>query len=392
MGKKFIEVDGKKVYLDEAQIQDEAVKTLSPEEKELEETVKKISAGVEAELGLKDFKAKLAVAEEMEKQKASAKRKSKIVTLQDLSEKSIDQLTTRQALAVFFKAAIDNDKVKLKALAEGVAADGGNLFPDEFRSELIRDVAEIAIMRSLVRVVPMTKDVMKIPTLTAKPLVYWTTENAAKTTTTADFGQATLTVYKMAAIIYASDELIEDSNEIDVVDLIINLFAERIADEEDKVISQGNGTTQPTGLTQATVGSVACSGTFDFDDLISLEYTLPAKYSKNAKFLASRNNIKIMRQLKDSNNRYLWMDAVAPGQPATFHGYPVYENDYIGENEIYFGDYQKGYWLGDRRRMTIKITQDSETAFTKDQTAIRVVERIAGNVILAEAIKKLTGI
>jgi len=388
MNKKFIMQDGKKIYLDEKEIQEEA----STEDEEVEKAADKLAAAVESKLGLKGIKEKFEALEVAEQKKANAKRKSNIITLQDLSEKSIDTLTVREGLAVFFKAAIDNDKVKLKALAEGVAADGGNLFPDEFRAELIRDVAEITVMRPLVRVIPMTKDVMKIPTLSAKPLVYWTTENTAKTTTTADFGQATLTVFKMAAIIYASDELIEDSAEIDVVDLIITLFAERIADEEDKVISGGNGTTQPTGLTAATVGSVAVSGNFDFDDIINLEYLLPAKYSRNAKFLASRNNIKVMRQFKDSNNRYLWMDSPVAGQPATFHGYPVIENDYIGENEIYFGDYQKGYWLGDRRKMTIKITQDSETAFTKDQTAIRVVERIAGNVVLAEAIKKLTGV
>lgn len=69
-----------------------------------------------------------------------------------------------------------------------------------------------------------------------------------------------------------------------------------------------------------------------------------------------------MRKLKDAQNRYLWTDPVAVGQPATFHGAPVRENNNLGESEIYFGDYFKGYWLGDRRKMTIKITQDSETA------------------------------
>lgn len=129
MGKKYIEVEGKKVYLDEAKIQDEAVKELTAEEKELEETISKMSEGIEGKLGLKELKAKLSSIEEMEKKKANAKRVSKIVTLESLSEKSIDQLTTRQALAVYFKAALDNDIVKLKALSEGTAADGGNLFP-----------------------------------------------------------------------------------------------------------------------------------------------------------------------------------------------------------------------------------------------------------------------
>jgi hypothetical protein len=41
---------------------------------------------------------------------------------------------------------------------------------------------------------------MKIPTLTDGPKVSWTAENAAKSTTTAVFNEATLTVKKMAAI------------------------------------------------------------------------------------------------------------------------------------------------------------------------------------------------
>jgi HK97 family phage major capsid protein len=61
-------------------------------------------------------------------------------------------------------------------------------------------------------------------------------------------------------------------------------------------------------------------------------------------------------------------------------GKAVYENDYVGEATILFGDFKRAYALGDRKKMTVKVTQDTETAFTKDQTAIRVVARIAGNV------------
>ena len=248
-------------------------------------------------------------------------------------------------------------------------------------------------MRSLVRVVPMTRDVMKIPTLTSGPRVSWTEENAEKSTTTAQFYEATLTVKKMAAIIYSSDELIEDSTEIDVVDLIITLFAEAIGREEDRVIVAGNGSTQPTGLltavTASTIGGVTCSGNLSFDNMINLEYSLAAKYHANAKFLVHRNNIRELRKLKDSNGRYYWMEPVALGQPPTFHGYPVIEQNDMSEDVILFGDFRLGYWLGDRKQMSVKITQETETAFQHDQTGIRVVERIAGNVVLGEAIKAL---
>jgi len=58
-----------------------------------------------------------------------------------------------------------------------------------------------------------------------------------------------------------------------------------------------------------------------FDDIINLIYLLPSKYRANAKFLVHNSNIREMRKLKDSQNRYLWNEAVAPGQPATFYGY-----------------------------------------------------------------------
>ena len=81
-----------------------------------------------------------------------------------------------------------------------VAADGGYLFDDEFRKEIIKDVEESYVMRNLVRIVPMTRDIMNIPKEANTVKVYDTKENAVKTTTTATWEQKTLTAYKMAAI------------------------------------------------------------------------------------------------------------------------------------------------------------------------------------------------
>ena len=103
-----------------------------------------------------------------------------------------------------------------------------------------------------------------------------------------------------------------------------------------------------------------------FDDIIDLEYDLPAKYAPGANFYVNRVNIRELRKLKDSDNRYLWQDPVSAGQPATFHGYPVVEDNNLTESKIFFGDLKKAYWLGDRQRMTVKISQETETAFTKD--------------------------
>jgi len=244
----------------------------------------------------------------------------------------------------------------------------------------------------LVRVIPMKRDIMNIPKLGSGPKVRWTSENAVKSTTTADFTQKTLTAHKVAAIMYASEELIEDCDTFDVVKLIIDLFAEELSREEDRVITAGSGAGQPTGLTNCTIAAVTCAGNLDFDDIINLIYELPTQYRPTAKFLVNNTNVRELRKLKDTTNRYIWQDSVAPGQPATIYGYPIIVNNCVPEAEIYFGDYKRGYWLGDRRKMTVKVSDIAGTAWDQDQIGIRVVERIAGNCVLENAIRVLNAI
>ena len=186
--------------------------------------------------------------------------------------------------------------------------------------------------------------------------------------------------------------MVEDSSEIDVVQFIVKLFSEEIGNEEDRVITAGNGTTEPTGYNQATIGSQAVDGNLSFDDIYDLEFLLPQKYHRRAKFYVHRNNIRELRKLKDTTGQYLWQNPISAGQPALLHGFPVVEDNNLSESEIYFGDLKSAYWLGDRKMMTVKISNDTETAFQKDQTAIRVVSRIAGNIVNGKALKKLTNI
>jgi len=316
---------------------------------------------------------------------------SKIYDSEDV-KKTVDTFTKEEKVVGFFQALIRQDSVVLRALSEGVAADGGYLFPDEFRAELIRDLADPTHMRGLVRVIPMKRDIMNIPKLGSRPHVRWTSENAAKSTTTADFTQKTLTVHKVAAIMYASEELIDDCDTFDVVKLIIGLFAEELGREEDRVITAGSGAGQPTGLTNCTITNVTCAGNLGFDDMINLIYELPVQYRPAAKFLVNNANVRELRKLKDTTNRYIWQDAVAPGQPATIFGYPIIVNNWIPESEIYFGDYKRGYWLGDRQKMTVKVSDIAGQAWDHDQIGIRVVERIAGTCVLENAIRCLNAI
>jgi len=369
--------------------------TTTEEEEAVEEKIDEVAEKIVASLGIDKIHAKL---DELSKAKETPTPKvSALLDLETLMQKDVKSMTTREKIVGFFQGMVQSNHAVLKALSEGTSADGGYLFPDEFRAEIIRDMAEnIHRMRQEVTVIPMRRDVMNIPTLASRPQVTWTDENAVKSTTTAHFGQVTLTVKKMAAILYASDELIEDSTEVNIVNFIIGLFSETIGEEEDRVVWRGNGTTEPTGIVTAqAAGNISGrtnSGNLSIDNMLDLLHDLPQKYHPNAKIYIHRNNILELRKLKDSNSRYYWSEPVSAGLLPTFMGYPVVETNELSEAQIYFGDLRKAYWLGDRQKMTVKVSQDTETAFTKDQTAIRVVSRIAGNVVLGASCRALIAI
>ena len=402
MGKKYIIVSGKKHYIDDAQLGDddnaEAPKdTEIPAEQsgdeslneEAQKAAKAMANALRTELGIDEIRANQDRVEKYMDSHENSKLKALLHGKNLITDK--DSLTAEEKIVGFFHALVTQNDAAVKALSEGVAADGGNLFPAEFVAELIKPLSNVGTMRSLVRVIPVKRNSITAPSVLNRPKIYWTAENAAKTTTTANFGTKTITVRKAAAILYSSDELIEDSTEFDVVQMIIDMFAEAITEEEDRVILRGNGTTEPRGIETARANSeiatTGFSGTTTFDKLKTLKYSLKAKYRRGATWLIHPNKIAAVDQIKDSDGRYIWQDAVTSDKPALLLGHPVSEQYDVPENTIYFGNWKLAYWLIDRKQMTVKVTNDETQAFRNDQTGIRVVTRIGGDVVLGEAAK-----
>lgn len=307
-------------------------------------------------------------------------------------KKEKEAMSKEEIIIGFTKALLTDNKQVIKALSEGVAADGGNLFPNEFYAEIIKKLVQQPRMRSLVRVIPMRKDVMDIPSEGAKVTVSWGSENTAITTTTADFGTKQLTAYRMNSILYLSRELAEDATEIGIVDLIVQQFADAVGDEEDKVILQGTGSGQPTGLSTSGGHSVVCSGNLDYDDIIDAFYALPQQYRGSAVWLVNTVNVRELRKIKDSNGRYLWQDAVTLDALPSLNGRPVYEVSWCPEATIYFSDLKRAYYLGDRQQMTVETTTEGGGTWEKHQVGIKVIERIAGITVNPDAVGGITSI
>lgn len=318
--------------------------------------------------------------------------------------KDIANASDEQKIVSFMKAFTrrrfsQEDDRMFKALTEGTVADGGYLVPAPLAQEVWRILPDVSVMRRVGRTVPMSSQTLALNSLTGQPKPYWIAEYANKTTTSADFSQATLTAYKLVALLPVTHELLMDAN-IDLARFVIQVFAEEIGRAEDKAFFTGNGTTRPKGINQETLTSISAGGSVSMDDIIALIDSVPSRISQSPRtaFVGNRYVKRILRQLKDSNNNYIWRDSSVgrmSGQterlPDTLYGYPFYEQNDLAQSELYFGDWSY-YIIGDRQQITVSSTDEGGDAWRRDATEFKAVERVAGTTVLTTAFAKITGI
>lgn len=318
----------------------------------------------------------------------------------------LKSLTKEEKIVNFFKALVFHradpaSEQVLRALVEGTDTEGGYLVPEELRTEVFRVLPDMTIMRNLAKVLPMSSDLLKINSLSARPKAYWTSEYQSSSTTSAEFGEISLTPNDLVCLLPISQQLLADAN-INLVTFIIELFAEAIGLAEDEAFFTGSGTGQPKGISQETLSSKAKAGaSLSMDDVIDLIDLVPQRVSqsKKAAFVGHRNIKRQLRKIKDSNGDYIWRDGkggVGGGGeivrlPDTLYGYPFYEQNFLGQTEMYFGDWSM-YVIGDRQTMAVQTTTEGGEAWRRNGLEIKAVERVDGKAIITSPFAKLTGI
>jgi len=130
----------------------------------------------------------------------------------------------------------------IKALREATGSEGGFLVPDEFAARVLEYIqANVITMPDLERV-QMHHEVMYIPKATAGTTAYWVPETGTITASQPAFGRITLTAKKVASLVEASTEVLEDAN-VSVANLIVEQMGKDIALEVDDEILNGTGGT-----------------------------------------------------------------------------------------------------------------------------------------------------
>ncbi|AII58732.1 hypothetical protein X792_05035 [Dehalococcoides mccartyi CG1] len=271
-----------------------------------------------------------------------------------------------------------------KALVQDTT--GLYLVPEEIEKEIIRAIPQLNIFRTLVPSRPITTDKIRKRTLTEVSMGWGKIETGASIT---ESTPTPATSYIYAEDLYGLTKIGED--ELADVDanlsaIIADSFSIARANAEEAAFAIGTGHTyaQPCGIAVdstllTSIGSGAGAGTVGtygrtwttddtvtVEDLLKCEYALPAQYKKGAVWLMNSKTELALRLLRaggstTTDGPFLWQPSLIAGQPNTFDGFPVHNNDSMkypadttaGINVI-FGNFQQGYRIVDRQGMFIQ--------------------------------------
>jgi HK97 family phage major capsid protein len=201
--------------------------------------------------------------------------------------------------------------------------------------------------------------------------------------------------YKYGVTTLWSAELGID-NVINLPDLIARASARELSIDIGSELTTANGSSKPNGIVNAAGNGGTASGTTSNTSLdtflgpIDLKYTLASGYRQVGTYMVSTTALAKMRKFRDSNKQFLFQPSLIAGVPDQFDGSTVVENPAMAavasaSKSVLFGDLSR-YFV---RRMPTRIDVSSEYKFNTDQLAIRVIERVDGDLVDTAAVNYL---
>ena len=336
------------------------------------------------------------------------------------SDEELAKLSKKQKSAEFIKAVYNKDTASItalsqKSLTEGVGSAGGFLVPEEFGTEVFRLVQDFGLIAKLGRIFPMNHDTLNVPRMASTVSVYWPGEAVAGTPSYPVFERVQLIAKSLVGITPMANELLADAN-VDIVDFLLEIFAEAIAGEIDNQGFAGTGSPW-TGILNASGTNVyqpangsgysTFTGAATPDNARQLISKVIPWALQGAAFIMHRTVWALFQTVKTSGSGEYFISAATPaltnpnaaqGFPlamaGTLWGYPVYLSDKmpsttaVSTNFVIFGSLRH-FYVGQRAELSVAISQDAtvgtDNLFAANMSAVRVITRMAGSVGLPGA-------
>lgn len=188
-------------------------------------------------------------------------------------------------------------------------------------------------------------------------------ENTTTSTDNLAFGQITAKAYLFSSkLILVPLQLIQDTA-IDLESLLTGMFGERLGRISNRRLTTGTNSNQPQGVVTASSLGVTAAGAaaITYDETVDLQHSVDPAYRPNAEYMFHDDSLKLLRKLKDSEGRPIWMPAanagMANGAPGLLNNSPYRINQHMdspasGKRSMLFGDFSK-YKIRNVKGMTI---------------------------------------
>jgi len=289
------------------------------------------------------------------------------------------------------------DVLRQKAMGEGTGALGGALVPVELSLQIIQKMGRYSKFRGNATVIPMGSAENWFPKVESDLAIYCPGEGGEITPDDITFSQVKLIPKAWSALAVVSNELDEDSV-VGIGEIIGISIARSMAKKEDLIGFVGDGTSTyfgMTGICQALLnvdptiadiaGLVVAAGNAyseitlaNFRRVVGI---LPPDCDDTAKwYMHKRFYYDVVYPLAETAGVANIFEILSDRKGRFLLGYPVefvHSMPYVEANSqicALFGDLAMGAYLGERKVLTIE--QSPHIYFTKNQFAVRGIERI----------------
>ena len=329
-----------------------------------------------------------------------------VAAAEERSEK-IGALAER-ALKVENAVKADNDSDVLRAIATGekrraqfeirALASAAATVPVTFADFVVVALTEgNPIYDGAIKLRTTTGEQITLPRVTANQTAAFVTEGSTITPADPTISSITLYANKIASLTLLSNELVRDAG-FDILGTVGRQAGAQIAFVAGSAMTLGTGTVQPqgfvsaaTGLSTATKAGTVSATFFDALDLATVLYALNPSYrNTNTVWHASTTAVSKLRKLQDLNGQFVFQPALAAGQPDTLMGYRLKENVHMAAvasaSKSVAIIHEPSYYV---RELPIEVASSQDYLFNTNQTALRTLYGVDGNIPDLNAVKVL---
>tara|TARA_A100001035_G_scaffold280344_1_gene285676 strand:+ start:2207 stop:3379 length:1173 start_codon:yes stop_codon:yes gene_type:complete len=272
------------------------------------------------------------------------------------------------------------------------SGDGG-LVPQGFYDQIIAKLDENAVVRQFATVVSTASgEDIKFPQITAHSSASLVAEGGAIGESDPTSASVTLGAFKYAYLVQVSSELLADEG-VDIEGFLASDIGRALGNGAGTDFAVGNGSSKPNGIMNATSTGVTCASAtaITSDEVIDLYHSVTSPYRVNGAWIMNDATLKEVRQLKDSNNQYLWQPSLQQGNPDILLGSPVATDPNIetiatAKKVMAFGDMSK-YFI--REVQGFQLDRSVDYAFANDLVTFRAIYRADGDLLDTNAVKRM---